>query len=119
MGGYTQGRADDGRPKFTCSACGHTWTAETNEENIRITALALDAFAREREQAIWEAAAMACETLGTVEGEPTWSCLRCDRPLDTDLQHSPRCGRRFAAALRARAATDAPPTTPLTRGADV
>lgn len=25
-GGYTQGKADDGRPRFTCSACGNTWT---------------------------------------------------------------------------------------------
>ena len=26
-GGYTQGVAYDGRPKFTCTACDHWWTA--------------------------------------------------------------------------------------------
>lgn len=26
-GGYTQGKALDGRPRFTCTQCGNTWTA--------------------------------------------------------------------------------------------
>jgi transposase-like protein len=27
--GYTTSRAVDGRPKFTCTSCGHIWTAGT------------------------------------------------------------------------------------------